>query len=194
MSQADKEKWDRKYRQKPALLQDRPASKLLQRYAKEASGSVAIDLACGNGRNTLFLAKEGFHVDAVDISEVALSNLKEKVDGLNVQLIACDLDDFTPEAGRYDLAVMTNYLDRALILRTAEVLKPGALFIIETYMAHPENEKKDSNPDFLLAKEELLAMFDKGAYEVLAYEEFLNEPHELYRMYKEAIVVKKRHS
>ena len=102
-----------------------------------------------------------------------------------------DLETFVPKEKTYDLAVMANYLDRALIARTIPALKKDALFIVETYMEHPENEKKDSNPDFLLQPEELKKLFSKD-FELLAYEEFWNESYELYRMRKQGIVVRKR--
>jgi SAM-dependent methyltransferase len=190
MSEFDRNKWNKKYKEKPALLEERPPSPMVKQYFQEAVGQQALDLACGNGRNTLFLAQQGFHVDAVDISSLALDNLRQKSQDLNITLHELDLDTFTPKENTYDLALMTNYLDRALILRTAKMLKPKALFIIETYMEHPENEKKDSNPGFLLQKEELKTFFDDN-YTLLAYHEFWNEDHEIYKMMKQAIVVQK---
>ncbi len=191
MSEHDRKKWNKKYKEKPALLEERPPSPMVAEYALRANGRNAIDLACGNGRNTLFLANNGFHVDAVDISAVALDNLQNKIDTLDVTLIENDLDTFTPRSGCYDLAVMTNYLDRDLIVRTADALKEGGVYIVETYMAHPENEKKSSNPVFLLDKEELLSLFD-DRFHVLAYKEFWNEAHELYKMCKQGIAVEKK--
>jgi len=191
MSELDREKWNRKYREKPALLEARPPSPMVAEYALKAQGRDAVDLACGNGRNTLFLAANGFHVDAVDISAVALKNLQNRIGTLDVTLIESDLDTFIPRSDHYDLAVMTNYLDRDLIIRTADALKQGGVCIVETYMAHPENEKKDSNPDFLLAKEELLALFD-DRFHLLEYREFWNETHELYKMRKQGIAVEKK--
>jgi len=191
MSEFDREKWNKKYKEKPALLQARPPSPMVAAYALKTNGKNAVDLACGNGRNTLFLAANGFHVDAVDISAVVLKNLKNKIDTLDVTLVESDLDTFTPVSDQYDLAVMTNYLDRDLIVRTANTLKQGGIFIIETYMTHQENEKKDSNPDFLLHKEELLTLFN-DRFNILEYREFWNEAHELYKMRKQGIAVEKK--
>jgi len=190
MSELDREKWNRKYREKPALLTLRPPAPMVEAYAHTAQGREAIDLACGNGRNTIYLASKGFRVDAVDISAVALADLQARVKQPEVRLIEADLDSFTPQQDHYDLAVMTNYLDRELIRRTAKALKKDALFIVETYMAHPDNEKRDSNPDFLLQPQELKTLFAQG-FETVAYKEFWNEPHELYKMRKQGIVVKK---
>ncbi len=190
MAHKDKEKWNRKFSDMPDLLAPRPPSELLVRFVHEVSGKKALDLACGGGRHTLFLQEQGFEVDAVDISEVALSGLASKVDPSKVRLIEADLDDFVPKRAGYDLIVKTNYLDRALIQRAKEALKKGGIFVIETYMEDPENEKKDSNPDFLLKVDELKQMFDTGV-EILAYETFWNETYEKYRMKKAAIAVRK---
>ncbi len=190
MSDQDRLKWNRKYKEKPALLEIRPPSTMIQRFHTHTRGKKALDLACGTGRHSLFLAEHGFHVDAVDISEHALETLKAHKKAFDIHCIETDLDAFLPEKDKYDLAVMTNYLDRALIERTAQALKGGALFIIETYMIHPENEKENANPDFLLQPEELKHLF-ADTFTLLAYEEFWNEPHELYRMRKQAIAVEK---
>jgi SAM-dependent methyltransferase len=191
MSDKDRTKWNKKYHENPSLLEMRPPSPLVERFYHTAPGKQAIDLACGGGRHTLFLAEHGFHVDAVDISAVALAELGKKCAGCTITLREEDLETYQPQDAHYDLAVMANYLDRELIRRTAKALKSGALFIVETYMAHPENEKKDSNPDFLLEADELKRLFADG-FEIVAYEEFWNESYELYRMRKQGIVAKKR--
>jgi len=193
MAERDQLKWNRKYTETPALLQPRPPSGMVAKRFSLAGGREAVDLACGSGKNAIFLAKQGFHVDAFDISEVALAHLRKQAASLAVTASQTDLDTFTPAPGRYDLAVMANYLDRALICRTAEALRIGGLFIVETYMEDPANEKEGSNPAFLLKKGELLKLFD-AAFTVVEYREFWNESYERYRMKKASIVVKKRGS
>ena len=195
MSLQDKEKWDAKYIKKSELLRPREASANIKKFVGKSAGAKALDLACGAGRNTIYLAKQGYEVDALDIAAVALDalvaeSIREEVHELvNAQL--SDLDSFAPAAESYELIVMMNFLDRALLERVKEGLKIGGLFIVETYMDDLINEKKDSNVENLLKKEELKTLFDEG-YELLFYEEFENEAHELYRMQKQVIVVKKR--
>lgn len=189
MSHKDREKWDKKYTEMSGLLEKRPPSAMLTAHLTAASGTKALDLACGSGRHSLFLAEKGFDVDAVDISTVALDHLRKQAGGLKITIIEADLDTFIPKRGAYDLIVMTNFLDRDLIARAKDALAPGGLMIIETYMADPANEKPDSNPDFLLQKGELRSLFGDG-FDVLEYKEFWNEPHEKYRMKKQAVAVK----
>ncbi len=190
MAERDRKKWDRKFSEMPDLLAPRPPSELVAAWCGEGSGKRALDLACGGGRHTRYLSERGYRVDAVDISAVALDRLRPGVDRDRVRLIEADLDAFTPRSACYDLIVMTNYLDRALIARAQQGLKAGGNFIVETYMSDPENEKKDSNPDYLLAPRELKSLFSEG-FSILEYREFWNETYEKYRMKKQAIAARK---
>ena len=190
MSQQDRIKWNKKFSEMPDLLAPRPPAELVEKYLYEAPGKNALDLGCGGGRHTLFLSERGFHVDAVDISAVALEKLSKRVDPERVTLIEADLDGFDLHKAQYDLIVKTNYLDRGLIVRAKKALKKGGIFIVETYLTDAENEKKDSNPDFLLQKGELKEIFSEG-FEILEYREFWNESYEKYRMKKAAIAVRK---
>jgi 2-polyprenyl-3-methyl-5-hydroxy-6-metoxy-1,4-benzoquinol methylase len=187
MSIEDKCKWDEKYAAKPQLLQLRPPSPTLVCFAQKAPGKYALDLACGAGRNALFLANEGFCVDAVDIAEAPLKKLDALEEGGRITTYCADLDDFEPPR-RYDLIVMANFLDRKLIERMKSYLNEGGLFIVETYMAHPDNEKKDSDASYLLRDEELKKLFDN--FDIMCYNTFWNEPYEMYRMRKQAIAAK----
>jgi len=185
--QKDKIKWDKKYSQKPELLAKREASGFVKKYAPLAPVKKALDIACGGGRHIFYLSELGFEIDGVDISSVALNRLQEVVDS-NVKLIEADLDSFKFEKERYGLIVKANFLDRAVIERAKDALIKGGIFIVETYVEDENNEKKDSNPDFLLKKDELKEIFKDG-FEVLEYKEFDNEPYEIYRMKKAAIAV-----
>ena len=188
MSIEDKNKWDRKYKENPKLLEVREPSLFVKKYCQVAKGKEALDLAAGIGKNSLFLETRGFRVDAVDISKVALDILKSRSKG-TINIIEADLDNFTPTK-EYDLIIMCNFLDRKLIERTKSNLKRGGVYIVETYIEDKKNEKKDSNPNFLLKKDELLKIFKDG-FEILEYKTFQNESYELYRMKKAAIAVRK---
>ena len=194
MSQKDQLKWNKKYTDNPRLLESREASIIVQRFSGLVSGKKALDVACGTGRNTLYLAQNGFEVDALDISAVALQELSQhmkKVTDLSfihTQLV--DLDQYNPPLSHYNLIINIHFLDRSLISKLGKALKKDGILIIETYMQDTENEKPSSNPDFLLKKGELPRYFNAD-YEILGYEEFWNDNNELYRMKKQAIVVKR---
>src|ERR1043166_9798081 len=93
MTVADRERWNRRYaessfsREPSAWLREREA--LLRPPHPNAR---ALDLACGPGHNSLFLARIGYHVDAWDISDIALDRLREQVGSLDVAPLQVDLD------------------------------------------------------------------------------------------------------
>ena len=66
----DRLKWNEKYRS--GEYPDESAA-IVTKYATLARGKKALDIAAGNGRNALFLAEQGFSVDAVDISDAGLN-------------------------------------------------------------------------------------------------------------------------
>lgn len=189
MAIEDKIKWNKKYQEKPSLLVTRAHSAKLNIIFKQISKGIALDVACGTGRNCLAMAKKGFLVDAVDISHIALEHLNtHQIKNITTHLV--DLDDYTPKQNTYDLIVMTNFLDRELILRLQNALKTNGYILIETYMDDPINDKSASNPNYLLQKEELKSFFDES-FEIIDYDEFENESFEMHRMKKQSIIAKK---
>jgi len=193
MSQQDQIKWDKKYTDNSALLGFREPSPLLKQFLPQVQGRKALDIACGTGRNTLYLATKGFEVDALDISAVALQELTQHMqkitDLAHIHTQLTDLDSYTPPRSTYDLIIQTNFLDRRLLPLLSSALTKDGLLIIETYMTDPENEKKGSNESYLLKPAELPGYFDEH-YEILWYDEFWNQG-ENYRMRKQGIVVRR---
>ena len=190
MAIKDKNKWNEKYKNTPKLLEKRPESYKLSSIISHTKGTNALDVACGAGRNSIFLANNGFKVTSLDISEFALDSLN-KMNNPNITTQIADLDDYNFKQEQYDLIIMTNFLDRLVIPKLLRALKKDGILFIETYMFHEENEKPPSNPDFLLKKEELKSFFNDNV-EILEYDEFFNEDFELYKMRKQSITIKRK--
>ena len=194
MSLKDKEKWDAKYLKKSQLLRPREASRNLQEYLQHCKVGRALDLACGAGRNSIFLAQCGFNVDALDIAEIAIDALKDEAKQRDldskIDTYLVDLDEHEIENDIYDLIVMTNYLDRAVLESSMGALKKDGILFVETYMINEENEKTQSDPNNLLKNQELKEMLD-DSWQILHYNEFENEDYEIYKMKKQVIVTKK---
>ncbi len=174
MAQKDRLKWDAKYSDADHLIEKGEASFMLKRFYDMAPAKRALDVACGTGRNALFLAEHGFTVDALDISPVGLQRLQDhagQISGtgkVNCQVV--DLDGYSPPEASYGLIVVTNYLNRPLIPKLAQALRDSGILVIDTFMANGLNGKRDFNPDYLLRAGELPEYFDSG-YEVLAFED-----------------------
>ncbi|MFN3792009.1 class I SAM-dependent methyltransferase [Massilia sp.] len=155
-----------------------PASPWVQRFASLAKGGEALDLACGSGRHTRLLAARGMQVTALDRNAELLGPLA----GPNVATLQHDLEaegavwPFAP--GRFALIVVTNYLHRPLFADLARSLRPDGILIYETFAQGNQVYGKPSNPDFLLAPEELLGLARGNGLQVLAYEDgHVDRPH-----------------
>lgn len=137
-----------------------------------APGRRALDVAAGNGRNALYLASLGFAVDALDISDVALDQLRAAAGerDLPVDALLTDLEEDGLPAGAYDVVVNMNYLQRDLFGALAEAVAPGGLLVFETFGPAQVDELGGStNPAFVLGPGELREAF--AGLEVVRYEE-----------------------
>lgn len=168
MSSEDKKRWDAKYSNNPAPIN---VLDVVKRYATLALGSKALDIACGKGRNSKFLAEQGFEVEALDISEVAINSL-EGIENIDAQMV--DFDSYTLKENAYDLIVCTYFLERKLFPQIKSALKKDGILIFETFMHHEENTKTPSNRAFLLEKGELEQSFSEG-FKMIKLNEFMDE-------------------
>ena len=175
MSQADRDKWDARYRGGAYEERAHPSA-LLAHWVDglDAGGSAntvpgtveiaprAIDIACGAGRNTLFLARRGWHVDAIDISAAALGRLRSagEAEGLAVTCVERDLEPASNAldglaGGGYDLAVLMRYTNLPLVEAVPQVLAPGGHLIAELHLQTDEAVAGPASPRFRVAPGEL---------------------------------------
>ncbi len=133
-------------------------------------GASVLDLACGRGRHSRWLADRGCRVTAVDRDPAALAALE-----LHPGVTACALDLESGAAwpwsdASFDAIVVTNYLFRPTFDRLGALLRPGGVLIYETFMLGNAAFGKPSNPDFLLLPGELLERTRDG-FTVIAFEQ-----------------------
>ncbi len=160
---ADKERWNKRHVEKPMRHTVEP---LIEKYIGEVEVGEALDIACGIGRNTHFMAEKGFLVDAVDISDYALSQVKDMA---TIKKFEVDLDTYNLEINKYDLIVNINYLSRRLLPQIKEALRDGGVIIFETFIIAHGEFTQPVNPEFLLRKNELLHAFI--GLDIIYYEE-----------------------
>jgi 2-polyprenyl-3-methyl-5-hydroxy-6-metoxy-1,4-benzoquinol methylase len=131
----------------------------------------ALDVACGKGRNALFLAERGFDVVAIDISPVALEEGRRRAAKKNLAITwqQADLEQIQLSEAAYDLVVNFNYLQRSLIPQIKAALKRGGFVIFETYLIDQPAIGHPKNPAYLLEHNELLNFFRD--FRVLYYRE-----------------------
>lgn len=142
--------WDERYAAGEAA--DRPPEPLVIRAVAGRTPRRALDLACGLGRNALYLAAHGWQVTAVDASSVALDILRERAaEGLAVTTVQADLEagEFLIEPNSWDLIVDCNYLQRSLFPAIRDGIVSQGVFvgvfpmqgINPAYQIHPGEAK-----------------------------------------------------
>lgn len=152
-------KWDEIYSQAP---QQTTAAEVLAAHAcLLPKRGRALDLACGLGGNALFLAEAGLSVDAWDISAVALQALQISAAQrqLSIDIRQCDIAPIILPTDSYDVIVISRFLDRALSNAIMAALKAGGLLFYQTFTREKLDRQGPSNPDYLLASNELLRLF-----------------------------------
>jgi len=164
MSDQDRDKWNRIYQASDrdshgAAVVLTENLHLLPRHGK------ALDLACGTGANAIELAKCGLDVHAWDISDVALDRLGRQADksGLHISLLRRDVSLHPPEPASFDVIVVARFLDRGIVPHLIEAIRPDGLLYYQTYTRDKPAHIGPSNPDYLLARNELLALFSRLA-------------------------------
>jgi SAM-dependent methyltransferase len=164
MTSRDRLHWDEVYSE-PAEETYPPPDPLLFPFTpplRVTPSATALDLAGGLGQNALWLAGQGYVVDLVDISRVALTRAQKEADvrglrGINFYQI--DLDETGLEPATYDLIVVFRFLSRALMPQIRAALRPGGRIIYQTFNTHLLDTKPDMNPDYLLRLGELAGTF-----------------------------------
>ncbi|PCH61879.1 MAG: hypothetical protein COC19_03885 [SAR86 cluster bacterium] len=151
-----------------------------------------LDLACGRGRNGLYLLRQDIPVTFVDVDTQALTSIRSalnnKLDisrGNSEDLAAqrpaaqfCQLDleagfltdgvAAKPLGGRvFDTVLVFNYLHRPIMPWLKETVKPGGLILYETFTYAQAAIGRPSNRGFLLAPGELRELFDN--WQILYY-------------------------
>ena len=156
MSQADRDKWDKRYREGSYGTRTYP-TELLTEWLPRLPKGRALDVACGTGRNALYLAAAGYTVDGIDISSIALQRLKETActRNLTVKCIEIDLDSEPLPYQCYDLIVLVRYRSTSLISRLLPLLNEGGYFFCEEHLTTNANVIGPSSPSFRVKPGEL---------------------------------------
>ena len=170
----DKIFWDKKYETEAYIFGKEPVEFLGEHIDLLPRGK-ALDIAMGEGRNAVFLAKNGFTVDGCDISEIAIKKALDlaKENNVTVRAYVADLETYKLPQNTYDVIACFYYLQRDLVPQMKEALKPGGMIIYETYTI--ENRERGfegpKNKDYLLKPNELLDLFKD--FKIIYYRELV---------------------
>jgi tellurite methyltransferase len=172
MVESDRERWDRKFAAGEGPAHFRPKAFLCQ-HAHLLSMGRALDVACGFGGNALYLALLGYQVDAIDVSGVALAQAQTEAKrrGLRLNLVQADLTRWWVPPRRYDAILVFFYLNRELMPRLAEGLRPGGLLFQANRNTRYLAIRPSYDRNYLLLPSELRRLALDAGLEVVHYGE-----------------------
>ena len=138
--------WDERYRlgMRPAEDLEAAPTPLLIETANRLRPGRALDLACGTGRNALWLAEHGWSVTAVDGSPAAIEILRHRASACAVNMDArianLEKGEYQIEPSTWDLIVICYYLQRDLFEPAKQGLAAGGLLLAIAHVAEPGEE------------------------------------------------------
>ena len=115
------------------------ASQFLVRMTEGRKAGKALDVAMGQGRNSHFLASQGWEVTGYDISEGGIAQARQLAEkaGLKIRTVSASHDEFDYGTAQWDLIVetfaFTNLSNAAYRKRVIDALKPGGMLVIEGF-------------------------------------------------------------
>lgn len=164
MAAHDRVRWDNVYRERTTADYPDPDPLLFPFTPPLRAGetATALDIAAGQGQNGLWLAAQGYVVDLIDVSRVAL--LRAQAEAARRQLhntnfLPRDLDDARFEREFYDLVCVFRFLSRDLMPQIRGSVRPGGRVIYQTLNTRYLEYKPDTNPAYLLGIGELAGFF-----------------------------------
>jgi len=176
--ESDRIKWNQRFASEASFLGEIPSPFLvreMERIRRLAPGLRALDIACGEGRNSIYLARQGFRVTGLDISDVGIAKGTQRAveAGVEVEFRQVDLEAYRI-CERFDLIINFNFLLRALIPEEVAALTPGGLLLFDTILESP-HLLANHTPAYLLGRGELGRIFAAYDGEVLFHEEEAGE-------------------
>jgi SAM-dependent methyltransferase len=163
-----REDWDRRYSGVENLWSARP-NRFLVAEVEDLPPGRALDLACGEGQNAIWLASRGWTVRGIDYSGVAIAKARARAEreGIDVEFLEGDLLEYEPEPSAFDL-VLVLYLHMAaeevntVLVRASRALAPGGTFLLlgHDLLNLTEGVGGPSDPGVLFTADDITSQLD----------------------------------
>ena len=160
---AKQKNWSERYKTRTEGL--KPAASFIKDNLEQLRQGTVLDLACGDGRNSIYLAKQGFDVTGVDFSEEALKRLVRfsEMEDVNVETKVIDVDDKEDmlSIGKFDNIVISNFKPTVEIFKTLpELLNKDGILLFVTFN-YRQSQTHDFPRKFCLEMDEFKDVSDK---------------------------------
>jgi len=151
---------------KPAKI----VSQFVDEYADKCKNKSALDIACGAGRDSVYMAMQGWQVTAVDYLPSALKKAsdlamrcKQSINTLLLDLEKTELENEWVKLRHadqlYGCVIVVRYLHRANLSLIRDIIDIGGFIVYQTFMRGCEKFGRPKNPKFLLEQGELAETF-----------------------------------
>ena len=134
-----------------------------------------LDLACGNGRHSIYAASIGYKVTSVDINKNILSEMKNNEFIIPIQLDLEKNNIWPLQDEKFDVVIVTNYLYRPIFKNIIKSMKSNGKLIYETFTEENSAFGKPNNKNYLLQPQELLKFSRNNKLKIINYEEIIIE-------------------
>lgn len=157
------EPYNRAYSEPPRF--NTKPNQLLVDAIRGLKPGTALDVGMGQGRNSIFLAREGWTVTGFDVADVGLQKAEEQAAalGLKIRCILASDEEFDFGWEQWDLIAIIYAIEKRSVHRVAQALKPGGIVVVEA------GHKEASGAPFEYDTNELLQIFD--GFRILRYED-----------------------
>lgn len=203
MKDFSRESWEERYRSRDAMWSGRPNAQLVTEL-ETVEPAHALDVGCGEGADAVWLAQNGWHVTAVDLSATAIERATAHATAAGVdahiEFTDADLDQVIANRGPWNL-VSSQYThpeqgSRWLVSTLAEAVAPGGMLLIVGH--HPTDPHAAEHPDLQRAAfsaEDVADVLSRDAWEVSATlrERTSYEADGRERLWRDSVLVARRH-
>jgi tellurite methyltransferase len=190
----ERERWNHKYRGLPTARRSNPDPFLVHAFSEYMQplypeGGRALDLAGGAGRHAIWLAKQGWEVTLMDVSDAGIEQARQGAGPLacHIDFVVADVNGFealqthathshvadshVPHG--FEVVMVFFYLERKIFPELLQAIRPGGLLIYKTYTSMEAKLGGPKNPAHLLEPGELLRLV--AGLHVLHYREEVAE-------------------
>ena len=179
IDKSKQQSWSKRYKERTGELKG-PAVFIKSKIEHLKKGTV-LDLACGDGRNSVFLAREGFEVTGVDFSQEALNRLNEfsEMESLDIKTRVVDVDDKEEilKLEKFDNIIISNFKPTTEIFKILpQLLTENGIILFSTFNFRDAQENNFPRK-FCVEKEEFKAVSDK--LDLIALDVFKEESRNL---------------
>ncbi len=176
-SSEEARRWDDRYASADYIFGEDPSKLLVEQQELLPATGRALDIAAGEGQNSVYLARRGLSVEAIDISAEGLRKAQRLAQrrGVAIKVRLWDVKQSFLPKGPFELVVCMHYHQPDLAPKISSSLAPGGLLVMELNTL--ENLKLHKRPSrrYLLQPNELITWFPE--LQMLSYREGIYDGH-----------------